>query len=163
MIFSDHTTNFIETDITAEHSHKDNENLATTTIPEYDIKNASDEEWVNLESELYNINWDYYINENLSMDIMAESLINNIESKVKISLRKKSNFKDKMKSDGKAFKSKNLIPREVRTLLKRKSRAYKNLKKAKVVSRCLSIKNKIINAELELKKFYDNAIKQATL
>ena len=48
-----------------------------------------------LASELHSIDWDEYINDNRPIDKIADSIINNIECKVKITLRKKSNFKDK--------------------------------------------------------------------
>ena len=39
--------------------------------------------------------------------------------------------------------------------MEQKSKVHKNLKKAKTTTRCLAIKKKIIKAELELKKHYE--------
>ena len=47
----------------------------------------------------------------------------------------------------------------MRQVFKQKAKAYKNLKKAKVVSRCLAVKKKIMEAEIKLKEFYDKRVK----
>lgn len=73
--------------------------------------------------------------------------------------RKKSYFKNKLKNDGSEFRSKNMTPREMRTVFKQKSKAYKSFRKAKVLSRCLTVKKKIMEAELKLKEFYDKRVK----
>ena len=69
-------------------------------------------------------------------------------------MREKRSFKVKLKSNGNNFKSKNLIPREVRIQLRRKSEGYKQLRKVKSVTKCLAIKKKVMEAEIKLNKFY---------
>ena len=47
----------------------------------------------------------------------------------------------------------------MRTHIKRKVKAQKNLRKEKVVTRCLAVRKNIIAAKLELKAFYDKKVK----
>ena len=54
------------------------------------------------------------------------------------------------------FRSKNMIPREVRSLFKQKARASKILRKSTSASRILSIRRKVMNIEIELEKHYKN-------
>ena len=126
VINSDHNFILLDTNMEITNECKlDNKNLCSTSIPEYEIKNATDDEWDNLIMNLGNIDWEKKININTNVDNIADFLLNNIEDQVKMNLRKKVNFKDKTKSNGEQFRSNILIPREVRIYSRRKTEGHK--------------------------------------
>ena len=127
----------------------------STKIPENDINNASNDEWNNLINNLRQIDWDSKININTDVDTITNLIINNLEQNVKDNLRKKTNFKDNPKANGEKFKSRSLIPREVHINLTRKSEGHEKLRKVMVLSKYLSHEKKILEADINLKKFYD--------
>merc|ERR1712240_27200 len=150
IINSDHTFNLMETNIEAvDKKETDNKNVCSTNIPEYEINGATEEECNNLIQSIGLIDWTSHFNENTDVDDIAKDTIENIELEVNRNMRKKSSFKDKLKSNCDKFKSRNLIPREVRLCLRRKSEGYKKLRKVKTITRCLAIKKKIIDAEVK--------------
>ena len=108
-----------------------------TSIPEYDIKGADSNLWEKA------LNWDYDWS-----NITAEKITENLENMVKNVFKKK--VPDKGKTKDKLFRSKNLIPRRVRTLLRRKKEASKDMKKATTTDRCKWLKNKIKECDKEL-------------
>ena len=59
-------------------------------------------------------------------------------------------------SNGKEFSSNNLIPKNVRRLLQKKLRATKAIRKSSNTKRCVQLRQNIIDAEIELKTFYQN-------
>ena len=58
--------------------------------------------------------------------------------------------------NGQPFKSKNLIPRDVRNLFRAKNKASKALKVVKSVKRCLALRKRIASLDFELKRSYEN-------
>lgn len=73
-------------------------------------------------------------------------IINGIETAVKNNLRYKTH-KITTNAGGSTFQSKNFIPRGVRSLYKSKVRLSLNLRKAKCLTKVLTVKNKIVEAE----------------
>jgi hypothetical protein len=67
-------------------------------------------------------------------------------------LIKKADFKaNPLTNKGKSFSSNNRIPREVRTLLRRKLQASQQLKSATTIARCATLRDAITKAEAELR------------
>ena len=66
-----------------------------------------------------------------------------MERVVKITIHK-NNTNEKVKDqENESFRSKNLIPRQVRTQMRRKHEAYKGLKTVTSVKRCLRLREKV--------------------
>ena len=59
---------------------------------------------------------------------------------------------------GDTFKSSNLIPKDVRTLFKRKGKLSKAYRKVKTINRCASIMRKLLEIDIKLKNHYKNKL-----
>ena len=62
--------------------------------------------------------------------------------------------------DGKSFRSKNKIPREIRSLFKSKRRLSKNLRKSTCAEHIKSIRKNILQIKINLKNHYDSKNKK---
>jgi hypothetical protein len=156
--FSDHTTNVAEINIVVE-PRKENvpRNFSTTGISSYNFETASDSDWASLEDELktnFGLNDWSEVLEADNVDLAAKALVNKIESAVISSMHLKADSAASVTKEGLPFRSSNLIPRQIRTLLRRKSSASKAMKTTKSVLRCLSLRNKIAKAEEELADYF---------
>ena len=103
---------------------------------------------------LRNIDWINKLEDNNPIQ-NTDFFIGELENAVKNNIKKNSD-KPTSNNNGNHFKSNNFIPRPVRSLYKSKARHTKQLRKAKCLNRVLSIRNKIIKAELELSNLYNN-------
>ena len=109
----DHCTIILETNLTSDSIIRkvDRTNPYITSIPLYDTLEATEEEWISLNSYLSNIDWVYNMsgkNPNEALDY----IIDTIEDGVKSCLRLKGASRI-TNSDGKSFVSKNHIPKMV--------------------------------------------------
>ena len=76
-------------------------------------------------------------------------------------MKRKICSKTTKNANGTKFRSSNLIPKEVRDLFKKKARVSKSLKSVKSVNKCVSLRRKILDADIKLKKHYnDRQIKE---
>ena len=86
---------------------------------------------------------------------MTDKLIEKIEEVVKLTCSTLSQD-EKTLEDGKVrtYSSKNLIPREVRSLFKKKARVSKALKTVRTI--CVKLQNRIAEIDSKLKNSYNN-------
>ena len=110
---------------------------------------AEDTDWDKLNEELSSSEWDNIFSlEN--MNEMASGLISNIETAVKNSMK----LLDNSKPSG--YTSKNIIPKDIRKLFKRKCKLTKELHTVTSVKRCSNIRDAILAIDIKLKKHYDS-------
>ena len=77
-----------------------------------------------------------------------------MERVVKITIHENDNNDYVKDPENESFRSKNHIPRQVRTQMRRKHEASKGLKTVTSVKRCLRLREKLENAENELKSMF---------
>ena len=156
VIISDHTlcvlgTNFNITPI----SRKVRSNIYSTEISNYNLMDATSNEWENLNNHLFNIDWEEVFRDDCIENI-CDVIIKHIENGVMTYMRPMVCNKPTHKSDGTKFKSKNIIPKFIRTLFKRKSKLSKSYRKVKTVNRCTSLRRKILEIDMQLKNHYES-------
>ena len=159
VITSDHSLNIIRTNINID-GHNNTEKLNknnpyTIDIRKYELLEATNEEWENLQQFLYSQEW-IEILQDKSVDVIADIIINKIEEGVKKCMR----LKGVTKNIPNNFKSNNRIPRNVRSNFKSRNRLSKKLRKSTSGRHCLALRKKILNKELELKKIYEKRIEK---
>ena len=132
-----------------------NNNPYTTEIRLYELLEATDEEWENLRQFFYSHDW-INILQDKSVDEIADIIIKIIEEGVKKCMRLKGVSKNITNN----FRSNNRIPRSVRSNFKSRNRLSKKLRKSTSGRHCLALRRKILNKELELKKFYEKRIEK---
>ena len=93
VIFSDHTLNFIKMDLEIKAKNIQYNRTSTTIFPEYNTKNASDEEWNNVFSYLSGIDWENTLSKGTQIDILADRFMENFEKSISMNLRRNDNFK----------------------------------------------------------------------
>ena len=138
---------------------KEKENFATTVIPKYDTAGADEEDWLRANELLKSIDWQTEF-EGKSETEMTNKLLYEMEQAVIKTMKKKHETQDEETGEytenvnnvKKTFKSTNRIPRQIRTQMKRKQEASDGLKTVKSVRKCLKLREKLENAEEELKK-----------
>ena len=89
-----------------------------------------------------------------------------IEFKASLSAKiSKSSLLESLSNDAKSgvmivnsFKSSNLIPKDIRTLFKRKGKLSKAYRKVKTINRCSSIRKKLLEIDIKLKNHYENKL-----
>ena len=141
VIISDHMLCVIGTNTNISSNRPiDNGNIYSTNICDYNLMDATSEEWCNLNEYYSSINWDSVLSGDINSD--CDNLISLIEIGVKRYMRKMAHEKTNTKSNGEPFKSSNLIPKDVRTLFKRKSKLSKAYRKVKTINRCSSIRKR---------------------
>ena len=64
--------------------------------------------------------------------------------------------KPNKKSDGKLFRSSNMIPRNIRTWFKKKDRLSKSYRKVKTINKYISIRKKLLDIDIQLKNHYES-------
>ena len=93
VINSDHNVILLDTDMNLPSEKKvESKNLCSTDIPEYEVNNASEDEWNELISNLGSVDWDDIIDINTNVDTIASIILDKIEKNVKNNLRKKDKF-----------------------------------------------------------------------
>ena len=93
-------------------------NFCSTVIPKYNIKRADIDSWKKAREQME----EYETNENESVQVQMDNLINKIENIVK------DNFKLNTPPNRSGQKSKSYIPKEAKRLMKLKMRASRSLK-----------------------------------
>ena len=154
VIISDHMLCVLNTNITMKPINKSpRTNIYSTTICDYNLMNATPAEWNSLNEYYNNINWDEMLQ---GSDIVKDGdlLIDVIEKGVKSCMRPISNHKTSKNAEGISFKSKNLIPHNVRSLFKRKSKLSKSYRTCKTINRSISLRKKILVIDIKLKSHY---------
>ena len=126
-------------------------NFSSTKVPEYDTRGADEEEWLRLRKLLETNCWETKF-EGKSVSEMTELLLAEIEDKVAKTMKKKSDC-EQVNVD--QTKSRNKIPRKVRTLFRNKRNASDKMKTVKSVKKCLELRKKIEKTEETLKALYD--------
>ena len=165
---SDHNTSIATLSYNLkQHELQEKVNFTSTVIPEYDTEGADEEDWLRANALLNDVDWKLEFGED-SESQMAQKLLKKIESSIVKTMKKKradQGEEDNVTTVERSFRSKNKIPREVRKHMKRKHEASKGLKIVKSVKKCLRLREKLENAEEELKKLAetkDKKIEDAT-
>jgi hypothetical protein len=94
--------------------------------------------------------------ENLSPEESVCQLLSLLEEKVSLVFHKHTDFLDSQNQPSGRFQNNDKIPRKIRNMMRQKSKLSKSILKAKSVSRCLSLREKLEKIESELKASYDN-------
>ena len=121
-----------------------------TRLNEYDFFNASDELWLRFNLLIMNINFEE-IFRNLSTSQMLEKFYEVIEDTVDIIFEKKEALKEKEKD---IFKSSNRIPRNVRILMRNKSKLSKSILSSKSGKKITALRFKLQKIESDLEDHY---------
>jgi ribonuclease P/MRP protein subunit RPP40 len=152
VIISDHKTMITSLNITLrQKSSAPARNFAASCLPDYNYEKASESEWNSIRHNISSQDWSSF-NHSASADQYLTRLIKGLEDSVSPVLIKRAQTKaNPITSEGKSFASKNKIPREVRTLLRRKLQASHNLKSATTIARCVVLRDNIAKAEAELR------------
>jgi len=127
-------------------------NFASTKVPEYDTRGADDEQWLRLNNLLNTIDWEDVFKEKSTTE-MSEILFSEIEDKVDKIMNKKEN-QDEKECNQNENAGNNKIPRNVRTLFRKKKTASEKMKTVRSVTKCVALRKRIDNAEEELKQLY---------
>ena len=120
---------------------KKRNNYCFTDIPDYDLYKPAPEVWAKAKEQFSLIEF----NNEDDIETLTNKVINSLETVVK------DNFPPRAPPDRKNLRSKSLIPREVRTLMKRKINANRSLAKATEETKINDLKDKILNIEDELR------------
>ena len=107
-------------------------NYCSTTIPEFDLYKPDPQAWAKAREQFRNI--DFNLDDEL--EDLANNVISNLENVVNC------NFSKRAPPDRSNQQSKNLIPREVRTLMKQKINANRSLAKETEELKINSLKEK---------------------
>ena len=110
-------------------------NFATTDIPLYDTAGADDKDWYRASKLLDQVNWEEELKDTTENEA-ANTILKEMERVVSITIHKKKenldeenyDHEDSKDPDNNSFRSKNHIPRQVRTQMRRKCEASKGLK-----------------------------------
>ena len=90
IIHSDHTFNFIEMNLDMEKKKEETiKNHATTRIPEYEIKEATETEWANFLEDFGNIKLEEKFDMKTDVNDITDIVIEEIEEKVMRNLKQR--------------------------------------------------------------------------
>ena len=149
VLFSDHALCIVNTLIASDPVKSTNKDkLYSTDIPLYNLMKAEDSDWDKLNDEISSLDWNSVLSSN-DMKIMTNGMISNIEAAVKKSMK----LLDNSKPSG--FSSKNIIPKDIRKLFKRKCKLTKELHSVTSIKRCTNIRNNILSIDIQLKKHHE--------
>jgi hypothetical protein len=96
------------------------------------------------------------------VEVLSNTIQKNLEHAVTSSISKISKDKPSLTSEGLPFRSRRLIPREARTLLRRQLQLSNKIRactRAQII-RCTALKQKLSETELALEVLYKNKIKK---
>jgi ribonuclease P/MRP protein subunit RPP40 len=152
ILISDHKTMISRLNMTVrQKSSGPSPNFSASSLPEFDLEKASESDWIKIRQNLSTYDWSLYRQSESADQFLAtliQGLVNSVSSVLKTKAEAKAN---PLTANGKTFASKNKIPREVRTLLRRKLQASHHLKAARTISRCVVLRDSIAKAETELR------------
>ena len=131
-------------------------NIYHSKIPEFNFRNADEEDWTRLNLEFDKVDWTNLL-ENQSPEEMTTSFLNKVLEKVSLVLKKKPQFEESPNEETKenSFSSKNRISRKIIILMRNKSKAPKSLLRTKSKQRYLILNYNIEAIEKELKDSYE--------
>ena len=130
-------------------------NHCSTSIPEYDLLNASEELWLRYNLMLNKVDFETLF-ENKSATEMVNIFLERIETLVSIVFDKKKAFAENEDSDNEQkSKNKNKIPRNVRILMRNKTKISKGILMSKSGSKIASLKAQLHNIESKLENLYN--------
>ena len=115
-------------------------NFCDTEIPQHNLEDASEEDWQDALDWLMNQDLDN-LNESELVNTINKLVMNNFP------IRNKS----KVTKEGNNFRSNNKIPREVRTLFRKKRKISKILSNVKTKDRCVKALNDLRTVEEKIK------------
>ena len=142
---SDHK--FIIAHLTKEnevHREASKKNFCSTVVPEYNLKVATTEEWQRARETFKNKS------EEFNLDASANEIVNEVIKTLEYTVTEcfdKTKVPDRTES-----RSKSLIPRQARTLMKRKLNTSKTLQKTNDPEKIQALKDKIFEIEEELRR-----------
>ena len=127
-----------------------------TIIPEYDLKDGDEEDWLRLNLLLNEVKWEEQLSATSSEESLGQFLAI-LESKVPLVFNKHPAFKEEESSSHKEekFNNGNKIPRTVRNLMRNKAKISKALLRTKSVAKYLRMKENLEKVESQLKSSYD--------
>ena len=89
-----------------------------TKIPEYNYRDADDEDWMRFNLEMDKVDWDSILEEQ-SPEEMTRTFLDKMLEKVSLVFKKLPHFEELKSEENKAssFSSKNKIPRKIRNIM----------------------------------------------
>ena len=120
-------------------------------LPEYNFRDADEEDWMRLNMEIDLIDWSTILADK-SPDEMTKIFLEILLEKVWLVFKKLSTFESTEKKD---FSSNNKIPRQIRILMRNKRKLSESIQRTKSMRRCLNLRDKLESIEKELKESYD--------
>jgi hypothetical protein len=152
VIISDHKTMITSLNLTLRQKFSaPARNFAASCLPDFNFEKASESEWISIRQNLSSQDWSAFY-QSSSADQYLTRLTNGLVDSVSSVLVKRAESQaNPLTSEGKSFNSKNKIPREIRTLLRRKLQASQRLKSATTITRCTFLRDNIAKAEAELR------------
>ena len=182
--FSDHNSHIVNLSFGLEQMQETRRtNFAYTSIPEYNTKTGDDEDWMRMNMLIEEAQLETKIKD-LSVKEMTDTIMETIETSVKMVFKKKDTFEDGQKAESSSKESEpvnlttdstdtqtdtqtktgtslklkkmsnNRIPRKVRTLWTQKRAAKKKICKTTSARKCLSLRNKLDSIEQCLQESY---------
>jgi hypothetical protein len=148
----DHKTMITKLNITLrQNSSAPPINFAASSLPEYNYEKATESEWNSIRHNLSTQDWSSFLQSSSADQFMSRLTTGLVNSVSTVLIKRAESRANPLTSNGKSFKSNNKIPREVRTLLRRKLQASHLLKSASTISRCAFLRDNIAKAEAELR------------
>ena len=139
---SDHRTIISSLSISTSHqSSTKRVNFSSSKLAELDLRRLTDDDWAVINTNIVNADWSAE-----SAEDLLGILINNTEVAVEAVVKEVSN-QSPLTKEGTEFKSKNKIPRPIRTLLRRKRQLSKMIQSVDSPTRLDSLKVKLTNVE----------------
>jgi hypothetical protein len=132
---SDHKTMVVRSNLILNQSNKvlPRPSFTTSTLPDFNLDLILPETWALIRSELPKLSWEAFSGPNPVVEDMAKSLFTNLEIAISTHVVRNTRDKPSTRADGTKYKSKNIIPSEIRLLLRRRSQASSRLQKCKSV------------------------------
>ena len=129
---------------------KEKVNFSASNIPEYNLNEAYNEDWLRMIMILQKVNWQDKLKDK-SVTEMVNTLNKDLEDVTEKVMTKIDGNPEKIcLGDG----SSNKIPKQVGNLFRQKKKASDALKTVTSVKKCLAMRAKVEKAEEELKNLY---------
>ena len=127
-----------------------------TVIPEYDLKNGDEEDWMRLNLLLNDVNWESLLEETSPEESLARFL-NILEEKVPLVFSKHPSFseEDSSSPQEEKFRNGNKIPKPIRNLMRSKAKISKSMLRTKSVAKYSKLRDELEGIESQLKTSYD--------
>ena len=155
-ILSDHFTICVNLSLKTgqKNIQEKQKNHYLSSLAEYNMKDADDEDWYRLNLMLDCIDWDSILQE-LSTEESTMKFISILEEHVELIFKKKQQFQAEEENESSpVHKSKNKIPKPVRIMMRNKSKLSKSILRVKSVNKYLKMRGKLEELEQKLKDSY---------